>query len=274
MRRVAAPERVALRRHALWALGFEATFFVATLAIGTAVAALPESSATARSLNVFVRSLRHEFAPVTSIHAWPHLALAIFGHNLELMLPILLLGMLAMWLAARGGTFAGFFAAIDLIGALLFLAENTIAAGLLVGYISRLDRLPTVRVFASLLPHGIFEIFALSWAFAQPAVLIYGLMNGQALVEVGRENRPGMVRGAVYSVLILALAATIESTLSPVVTRALIRVPQVRTASASISTCPPFGSALTPTVTRAGRVSPRARAYASFTCANVAISVR
>lgn len=255
--------RSALRRHAYWAIGFEAVFFLATLAVGTSVADMPHTPATERALGVFVRSLRQEFAPVTSIHAWPRLAVAIFGHNLELMLPILLLGMLATWLGSRGGRasrLAGFLAAVDTVGALLFLFENVVAAGLLIGYVARTDGIVSVRVFATLLPHGVFEIFSLSWAFAQPAILIAGLVNGRSLEEIGRENRPGLVRGAALAVAVLAFAALIESTVSPIVTRDLIPVAQLRTASASISTWAPRGRAATPTVTRAGRASPRIRA--------------
>lgn len=246
-------------RHAYWALGFEATFFLATLAFGTSVANMPATPATDRALRLFIRSLRQEFAPVTAIHSWPPLALAIFGHNLELMLPILLLGMLATWLGSRGGRSAraaGFLAAVDTVGALIFLTENVVAAGLLIGYVSRTDGVLVIRVFASLLPHGVFEIFALSWAFAQPVMLVVGLMNGRPLEEVGMENRPGLIRGAAVAVAVLALAAVVESTLSPIVTRELIPASQVRTASASISTWPPRGREATPIVTRAGRASP------------------
>lgn len=259
----ASDRKAALRRHASWALGFELAFFLFTLAIGTSVASEAHRRLTEESLRVLVKRLRREFEPVTAIHSWPHLALAIFGHNLELMLPILLFGMLAMWLASRGGRLvrvAAVLAVTDAVAALLFLLENITVAGLLIGYVAERQHTVPIRVFATLLPHGVFEIFALSWAFSEPLLLVWGRLSGVSWQEAAAPFQSSMLRGAVYAVLVLALAALIESTVSPVVTRALIPVHQARTASASISTHAPRGSAAMPTVTRAGRALPRTRA--------------
>jgi uncharacterized membrane protein SpoIIM required for sporulation len=127
-----------------------------------------------------------------------------------------------------------------------------------VGAVARALHAATGPVFVGLLPHGLFEIFALTLAFALPTRVVVRRLMGVPWTRSAQEVAPLLVRASAIALVSLALAAVVESTVSPQVLRWL--VPGYRVATASISTLAPRGKAATPTVTRAGRASPKARA--------------
>lgn len=233
----------ALRRHTLAALVLEAAFFVLVLS------AAGEADQAAARLVPALRDLARTLAPLGRLHPWYRLALAIFWHNARPFLALsLLTALAAALLDGRWGQALGrLLLALTALGAALFWLANVGAAGMVVGVVAHARGAPPILAWLTLLPHGLWEIFAFSWAVALPFHLAW-LRSGRKS-QVLPAVAPLIWPGAAAALAVLALAAVVEATVSPLVLHALLPpaaayVPPAQ-ATASISTWAPRGSAAT-----------------------------
>lgn len=209
-----------MSHHVRWTLVTEGLFFVVTLATAAAVAQSPSlTGAIARSL----RQLDRTFAPLAATHPWYRLALAIFLHNARPFVGFALAFALVLVLCRRAPRrLAGTVLGLEALAAVLFWLANVAAAGVVVGAVARAQHLAPVRVWLSLLPHGLFEIFAFSWVMVLPLRLAWRWLDGESPARAAAALGRALWPGAPAALAVLALAALIEAGVSPRVLRILV----------------------------------------------------
>ena len=209
-------------RHARWALVIELLFFLVSLATAAAVAhstALGPGSPLARALHQMDRT----FVPLAGLHPWWRLGLGIFSHNVRPYIAFALVFWLVHALARRGRRrLAGILLTLEALAAAAFWFANVAAAGVVVGAVAQARHVAPLRVWATLLPHGVFEIFAFSWVMALPLHMAWRWLDGNGPAQAASDLARPLWPGTLKVLLVLALAAAIESGISPRVLHALV----------------------------------------------------
>lgn len=211
------------RAHVLWTLMVELFFFAAVLAVA---AALGENPAVLGSgaVRLFLRRLDQAFMPFGALHPWYRLAIAIFLHNARALLLVAFAAAVCAALAgaSRARTLALAALAVTLAGVCLFWFVNVATAGLVVAAVARAAGVSPLTVWLTLLPHGVFELFALSWAMVLPARLAWTWLATESGAEAANDMRAALWPGIAGAIVVLALAATLEATVSPRLLHALV----------------------------------------------------
>jgi uncharacterized membrane protein SpoIIM required for sporulation len=203
------------------ALILEVAFFLAVLLLADGLRAVVPSLMADPALRQAMRELARAFTPIARLPAGPR-ALAIWGNNLRVYVAVALPAALGLGLESRatvrgwqrlGRGIVWFSAAI---AAYVWLS-NVADGGLVLAVDAYRSHLAVLPLWMSLLPHGALELFALSWAEALPVggLLASGYPNGSRLVlRAFGELLP-------VTVVLLGLAAGVESYISPQVLHAL-----------------------------------------------------
>ncbi len=206
-----------------WTLVAELFFFAAVLAVATTVARSPALLASA-AMQRFLRELDQAFVPLASVRPWYRLGLAIFLHNLRAFLLVALAASVCAALAAqpRLRSIAAAALILAVAGSAFFWAANVFTAGAVVGVVASETGVEPLVVWTTLLPHGVFELFALSWAMVLSWRLAWTWLALGSAEAAAADLLRAIWPTIVGIVAILALAALIESTVSPRVLHALV----------------------------------------------------
>jgi uncharacterized membrane protein SpoIIM required for sporulation len=211
-----------LRLHWIWTLVVEAAFFVVTLATAAGVAA-DTAALRGSALRPFLRQLGRTFSPLASVHPWYRLAAAIFLHNARPFVAFALAALLVVLLARSAlNRVAAFRLVLEAAAAVLFWFGNVMAAGVVVGAVAHTQHLAPLRVWATLLPHGIFELFAFSWVMALPLHMAWAWMDSRDARSAVAAIRTALWPGAPAALAVLALAGLLEASVSPRIMHVLV----------------------------------------------------
>lgn len=207
----------------LWALVAEGLFFLVVLA-GSASLSQDPSLLGSPAARLFLRRLDRTFQPFAGLHPWYRLGFAIFLHNARAFLVLVLAAGASAALAAieRARTVAALALALTLAGTAVFWLTNAGAAAVVVAAVAHGAGVPPFAVWLSLLPHGVFELFALSWAMVLPVRLAWTWLSTQSAAAAAGALRDSLWPGVGGVLAVLALAAAVEATVSPRVLHALV----------------------------------------------------
>lgn|GEM_PF-4472707 len=226
-RTTTTPAAPSVRSHLVWALATELAFFVFVLVVATAVA-MNAPALLHAGLAAYLRRLDRTFVPLAHLHPWYRLALGIFAHNLEPLAGFAVAGALAaFWPARVRGTAATLFLVLVLAIDAFFWLSNIGAGGVVVGVVAYQHGLAPARVWLSLVPHGLFEIFALAWVLMLPVRFASLWLGTGDPSRAFAQIEPAIWPGTLVAACVLAVAAGIEATLSVALLHAL--VPSVHT---------------------------------------------
>lgn len=223
MEQPGADETGRWRSQLAWTLLTELFFFVAVLALAGALSQEPAVLAS-REVRLFLERVNQTFAPLAALHPWYRLAVAIFLHNLRALLLLALAAAVCAALAAfeRARALAALALALSVAGTFVFWLVNVVTAGVVVAAVARTALSAPLLVWLSLLPHGVFELFALSWAMVLPARLAWFWVASGSGAQAASALRDALWPGLGAAVAVLALAATLEATVSPRLLHALV----------------------------------------------------
>jgi hypothetical protein len=206
-------------RHLRVSLILEVTFFLAVYILAAlltpAVPYLLRQPVVAANLRALAEALR----PMAHLPAGPR-ALAIWSNNLRVYLVLVVPALASLWLS-RGARAIRAGQALSWICALLAVyvwVSNAILGGLVLAVDASRSHLDAGVLWLGLLPHGVLELFALSWAMAGALAAWY--VRDEPF-ELRQETLSAFAFGVPVTIVLLGLAAGVESYVSPAVLHAL-----------------------------------------------------
>lgn len=207
-----------------FSLILEIVFFLSVYLLAAAVSPAIPGLVHMAAFRQFMLELWRAFGPIAKLPVGSR-ALAIWGNNLRVYLLLMVAPALSLILGAKPRRSAisevarHVLAWLGAVIAVYILFSNVVTAALVIALDAWKVQVPVGILWAALMPHGAFELFALSWveAFAFTAMFV------RHRPETDRRRALwSFVDGLPLTVVCLGFAAGVESYLSPHVIHALV----------------------------------------------------